>query len=176
MGNEIRRVPADWVHPVYTKETANDPRRIGQFIPLHDDDYETAAEAWMQNYALWREGNHPDQGKSWADQKYFWDYDPPPSQDVYRERKWSESEATHYQMYQTVSEGSPVSPVFATLQELAEYLIANGDFWDQKRGDGGWSRESAEGFVKTGFAMSMIVTQRPSGAVVSTPRDMEYPK
>ncbi len=30
-----------------------------------------------------------------------------------------------FQMWQTVSEGSPISPVFATARELADYLVAN---------------------------------------------------
>lgn len=173
MGREIRRVPADWEHPRYTKDDAPYTNRIGEFIPLYDEDYESAADEWMAQYALWQEGKH---GYQPCDSKYFWEYDSPPSQDSYRARKWSEAEATHYQMYETVSEGTPVSPVCASPQELVEYLIANGDYWDQKRGHGGWHRASAEGFVRTGFAMSMMTTSGPQGTTISTPRDMEYPE
>ena len=58
-------------------------------------------------------------------------------------------------MYETVSEGTPVTPPFATKEELVEYLIEHGDFWDQKRRKEGntimpcdpWTREQAETFV-----------------------------
>lgn len=61
-----------------------------------------------------------------------------------------------WQVWETVSEGSPMTPAFATCGELIDYLVANGDAWDQKRGDGGWSRENAESFVKAAWAPSMI--------------------
>lgn len=61
-----------------------------------------------------------------------------------------------WQVWETVSEGSPVTPAFATREELIDYLVANGDAWDQKRGDGGWSRENAESFVGDGWAPSLI--------------------
>lgn len=39
--------------------------------------------------------------------------------------EWTDKERTHYQMYQTVSEGTPVSPVFATPEGLAKWLADN---------------------------------------------------
>jgi hypothetical protein len=79
-------------------------------------------------------------------------------------------EPTWYQVYETVSEGTPVTPPFETREELVEYLVENGDFWDQKRRAEGprggfqmpcapWSRKSAESFVMgSGGAPSMVVT------------------
>lgn len=161
MGREIRSVTPDWEHP-------KDDR--GKYIPMFNQDYKSAADGWIDSFKDWLEGKYPDQVSGLAkDGDYFWDWaGNPPDRESYRERSWTEKEATHFQMYETVSEGTPVSPVFATLQELAEYLIANGDFWDQKRGNGGWSREAAEAFVKQGFAMSMMFT--PQTGVVE-PRD-----
>ena len=46
---------------------------------------------------------------------------------------------------------------FATKAELVEYLVKNGDFWDQRRGHGGWERKNAEQFVEREFAISMMV-------------------
>ena len=60
-------------------------------------------------------------------------------------------------MYETVSEGTPVSPVFETKAELVEYLVRHGDYWDQSRGDGGWDRKSAEGFVDKEWVMSGMI-------------------
>lgn len=39
---------------------------------------------------------------------------------------WPEEERTHYQMYETTSEGTPISPVFATPEELARWCADNG--------------------------------------------------
>jgi hypothetical protein len=72
-----------------------------------------------------------------------------------------------WQVWETVSEGSPVTPAFSTPEELIEYLVANGDSWDQKRLDGGWERSSAEQFVKSGWAPSLIT----AGGHVYEPRD-----
>lgn len=66
-----------------------------------------------------------------------------------------------WQVWETVSEGSPITPVFATADELVDYLSTNGTTWDQKpsafgRERGPWRREAAEEFVKAGWAPSMI--------------------
>jgi hypothetical protein len=61
-----------------------------------------------------------------------------------------------WQLWETVSEGSPISPVFATAEQLVDYLVELGDVWGQKRGEK-WSRESAEAFVRAGWAPSLMV-------------------
>lgn len=61
-----------------------------------------------------------------------------------------------WQVWENVSEGSPVTPVFATEAELVEYLVAGGDAWDRKRGAPGWSRKDAEAFVRRGGALTML--------------------
>lgn len=55
-----------------------------------------------------------------------------------------------WQMWETVSEGSPITPVFATDSELVDYMV-NGDAWDHK-----WTRQQAEAMVAEGFAMSRM--------------------
>ena len=58
-----------------------------------------------------------------------------------------------YQIWETVSEGSPISPVFATPEALAEYM--NGRAWG---GDKGCSYESWLNFINgPGWASSMVV-------------------
>lgn len=76
-----------------------------------------------------------------------------------------------WQVWETVSEGSPVTPAFASATDLVNHLVANGDAWDQKRGDGGWSRASAEKFVRSGWAPSLISTSTADGGLVVAPRD-----
>lgn len=38
---------------------------------------------------------------------------------------WTEEEATHFMMYETMSEGTPLSPAFATPEELARWCVDN---------------------------------------------------
>lgn len=169
MGREIRRVPGDWEHPTYTADNAPHQDRIGDEIPLYDNDYESVAEEWLADLSLWTCGEHPSQPSKYA--RYFWEYDAPPDEDSYRKRKWTAEEATHFQVYETVSEGTPVTPVFATKAEIIDYLVACGDEWDQSCGSGGWSRENAERFVESEWAPSMMVTVSKSGTTVRQPRD-----
>jgi hypothetical protein len=53
---------------------------------------------------------------------------------------------TAYQIYENVTEGSPVSPVFNSLAELVSWLIAQGV-----------SRQSAEALAERGSAPSFSV-------------------
>jgi hypothetical protein len=53
MGREIRRVPPDWTHPVnkYCPHIGNNPHDGGPcYHPLHDQDYESAAQEWEAKY------------------------------------------------------------------------------------------------------------------------------
>ena len=169
MGREIRRVPPDWEHPRYTAENARRPNMIGQHIPLYDEDYETAAKKWIQEFRQWEDGVHPSQPSKYA--HYFWEYDSPPDPESYRVRRWTLEEATHVQVYETVSEGTPVTPHFETEKELIDWLVLHGDAWDQARHEGGWNREAAERFVKRGSAPSLIVENLPTGVTIKRPRD-----
>lgn len=112
-------------------------------------------------------GKHPDQ----ADYPY-WEYEGAPPDPEYYRPIFAEGEATWYQVYETVSEGTPVTPPFATKQELIDYLVEYGDFWDQHRGEGGWPREAAKRFAEEEWAVSMMAkivdgtvkVKRPRGA------------
>jgi hypothetical protein len=72
-----------------------------------------------------------------------------------------------WQIWETVSEGSPITPVFPTREGLIAYLIEGGDGWDRKRGAGGWTPENAESFVAAQWAPSMIAV----GGHTYEPRD-----
>lgn len=39
--------------------------------------------------------------------------------------KWTPEEATHLMMYESISEGTPISPAFSTAEELARWLTDN---------------------------------------------------
>lgn len=70
-----------------------------------------------------------------------------------------------WQVWETVSEGSPITPVFPTSEGLVDYLATYGTTWDQSRAargaaipGGPWRREAAEKFVNDGFAVSFITS------------------
>jgi len=144
MGREIRRVPAGW-----SKEN-----------PHYDRSWREAVAEWKAGYAEWEAA--PQTDCEW------WDWaGPPPTghEDCYRP-DWTDAERTHYQLYETVSEGTPVTPAFATEDELIDYLVAHGDYWDQRRRRAGhssmpcdpWPRDQAETFVRGGgWAPSMAI-------------------
>ena len=123
MGREVRRVPANWKHP----KKAN-----GQYIPLLDygKPYSQVAREWDEEKAQWKKGYRLDWSK---DGRVFkprtsdetgtytkWNGPRPVPEDFMPE--WPESEKTHYQMYETCSEGTPISPVMASPEELARWL------------------------------------------------------
>jgi hypothetical protein len=160
MGREIRRVPTNWVHP---KAEDRDGYR-----PLFDRPYSKAISEWIENHLLWEAGKHPDQlGGTGKKYRFYAEWDGnAPKVERYRP-EWTSEEATWYQVYETVSEGTPVTPPFATREELVEYLVLNGDFWDQKRRAEGncqmpcqpWPRKQAEAFVfGDGWAPTLIKT------------------
>ena len=156
MGREIRRVPPSWEHP----KDSN-----GNYIPMHNKNFDEAFVAWCEGYRLWRTGNHPNQ-KDYP----FWEWEGyPPHPEHYHHFK--EEEATWYQMYENVTEGTPVTPPFKTKEELIEYLSEHGTFWDQKEGKGGWKCENAEKFVESGYAPSFMVVSSEKGCRIKTPRD-----
>lgn len=179
MGREIRRVPAGWDHPRRERCPHWPTCSTVCFKPMLDEDYDTAAKEWLAGLLAWERGDRPTyfDAKDRATYRYFWDYEGnPPDEDYYRP-KWTDEERTHYQVYETVSEGTPVTPPFATKEELVNYLVEHGDFWDQQptrpgrsRG-GGWAREAAEKFVRSEWAPSIVVERTDTSITIKTPRD-----
>lgn len=178
MGREIRRVPVGWEHPTTIRTFF---RRSGwfeeeSFVPMFDDDYTTVVSEWDQGKSQWEAGTHPDQekssaqGQSWEE---WWGRRPDP--DEYMPA--FDEPCDGWCVYENVSEGTPVTPVFASAEELIDYLVANGDFWDQKRRAEGtsrmncdpWPREQAESFVKrSGWMPSLMII---NGEVKRFPED-----
>lgn len=97
MGREVRRVPATWEHP-------KDAR--GRFIPMH------------QHFSYNEEEIAEGLRDGWLENK-------PPHYGVAVMPDWPEAERTHWQMYETTSEGTPISPVMPTPEALARWLDEN---------------------------------------------------
>ena len=165
-GKEIRRVPPNWEHPKDEQ---------GHYIPLYDEDYETALDKWIHDRALWKAGTHPELLKdpTMIERWKFEDWcGNAPHPEGYREA--FTEEPTWYQMYEDVSEGTPITPPFASKEELVDYLVENGDFWYQESPDDWFkpTREQAEAFVERGWAPGLVV--RNTQDDVEILRDLEY--
>ncbi len=124
MGREVRRVPKGWKHP------RDDS---GQYIPLYDKNFPEAASKWKAEFAQWEngfrkrfypeEGWEPREGDQLTMEFWEWNGDPP-DREFYRP-DWPEESRTHYQMYESTTEGTPISPVFDTPERLARWLADN---------------------------------------------------
>jgi hypothetical protein len=138
MGREIRRVPLDWEHP----------KEDGKYLALYDKTYEDAKAEWLAGLASWQNGTHPDliDNPEFQKKYEYWEWSTgPPNRESYRPE--FTSDPVGYQIYETVSEGTPASPVFATEEEIIEYLVAQG-----------YTPTAATQFVKDKWAISMVYT------------------
>jgi len=137
MGRECRRVPRWWQHP--RDET-------GDLIPLLSGSFSIESKTWKEHYEKWQQGlRHEDDKWIPIEEKNKCSYDewhgPAPKEEDYMP-DWREEEKTHYQMYEDTSEGTPISPVMATPEELARWLVDNNAsaFADQTASYEGWLR------------------------------------
>ncbi len=125
MGREIRRVPSWWEHP-------RDER--GEYIPLFDRSYYEAVRDYEYAVGLWQEGRHPAQSE-WPEQTEGVSYDEwesgPPDLRFYRQESWTEDDASMFVLYETVSEGTPLSPKYESLSGLLQWMLRNGYSQDE---------------------------------------------
>lgn len=144
MGKEIRKVPKGWEHP---------RDKNGKYEPLYDASYTASLEEWFVNHRLWEKGEHPDQKKyqEAKDCKFYAEWADNPPDVTYYPSKWSEEEAVCFQLYETITVGTPLSPVFDTLKELEDWLV-NTQVYDRK---------SAKEFCETGYVLTFGPAQDP---------------
>jgi hypothetical protein len=126
MGREVRRVPADWQHPKHFAAGLRGPEE--RYKPLFQGHlYESGVNEWDEECAKWKAGWRPDYCtddehknmtyEQWSGQR--------PHRDDYMPN-WPIEKCTHLMMYESTSEGTPISPAFATPEELARWLADNG--------------------------------------------------
>jgi len=146
MGREIRRVPPNWNHPINS---------WGAYQPMHEINYSEAAKEWIENFYEHEEKKLKE--PTAIDYGYYWEYDNPPDESYcvpYRRE-----EATWYQVYETVSEGTPVTPPFETQEELIDHLVCFGESLIGKYNNGPVGREAATRFVmETQWVMSGMLS------------------
>src|SRR4030042_1413111 len=103
MGRGVRMVPKDWEHPKN--------ERTGICQPLWDGSYKEEAKKFL------------DMANKEGLQEAV-DYMGCPREEDYMP-DWKPEERTHFMMYEDTSEGTPISPAFATPEELARWLADN---------------------------------------------------
>jgi hypothetical protein len=175
MGRKIRRVPPNWKHPEEWRwqtvtpwvvghydlaldelECLNRIRGVGpfwqevklrSFVPMFDESIEEAQDEWdayrvdhTEEETTDRHGRRPD-----AHAPRGYDEETGHGPEVYRPN-WTDAERTAYQVYETVSEGTPVSSVFPTVDDLRAWLIEQGH-----------SEAAADKFIEWGSVPSMVV-------------------
>lgn len=77
-----------------------------------------------------------------------------------------------WQLWQTVSEGGPVTPVFKTAEGLVDYLSTRGEVLSDGTNDGPYAREAAEALVSQGFSAGSGFTTG-DGVLVDSARNAD---
>lgn len=145
MGRELRKVPANWQHPKMSN---------GNHQPLFNEYYKDALDEWLKNHNAWIDGTHPDLLEDPAlKEKYpfyaMWDNNPPDIE-YYHHVKYKPEDLTHIQLYETTSEGTPVSPVFpaSDIEKLCEWAAENcTTFADFKASKEQWLKMLKDGML-----------------------------
>lgn len=119
MGREVRMVASDWKHPI--------DKTHGGFVPLYPGwRFEADAKLWDEDAAKWERGEYPDYADeddikagylNWAGRR------PDPKKYM---PNWTPERAAFYMMYETATEGTPISPAFITPEDLARWLADTG--------------------------------------------------
>lgn len=158
MGREVRRVPENWEHPMDWDHKDHHGRHHHK--PLYEgytdalDEWTAEREFWdndSDDPGRWNNGEARMESKRSGESADLWHGSRPESGDYMPE--WSEAERTHYQMYETTSEGTPLSPVLDTPEKLARWLT------DNEASASGDLTASYEGWLRVcngGYAPSMV--------------------
>ena len=150
MGREVRRVPPNWEHPKGPNPYTGKER----YKPQLETPFKDAVKEWEDGFVKWIEG---DKGEYWDDETCdpnttYWEWaGEPPNRDHYVD--YGDTDPTWYQFYETVSEGTPLTPPFETKAELVDYLVKHGTFWGCRP----WPRNKAEAMVEAGWTMSGMI-------------------
>jgi len=96
MSREIRKVAVDWKHP---KDDQGNYVPCFEYFPYEDEISEGLRDGWLD--------------------------DEPPNYGCCVMPSWSDSERSHYQMYETTSEGTPIGPVLESPEAVAHWCVDN---------------------------------------------------
>lgn len=151
MGRKVRMVPSTWEHP----------KKNGKFIPLLNGPFAPDLANWAEEALQWDNGFR----RNYSDNTFAprtsdetgtyaeWAGECPRQEDYMPE--WSADVATFLMMYETTTEGTPISPAFATPEELAHWLADTGAsaFGDMTASYDAWLAT-----CKRGWAVSAVMS------------------
>lgn len=163
MGREVRRVPANWQHP-------KDQR--GRYIALFDGSgYAARLSEWEEEAAKWARGEFPEYASEESRKLTYeeWNGKRPDAADYMP--RWTAEEATHFMMYEDTSEGTPISPAFATPEELARWLVDNNAsaFGSDTASYSSWLRVARGGFACSAIVVGGHMVNGVDGLTAATP-------
>ena len=164
MGREVRRVPKDWAHPLNERSRPK-PLIDGSFAKAKAE-YELGKQKWDEGLVDDLEGGWKPKSEEASRYSYEdWAGGCPREADYMPD--WPEEQRTHLQMYETTTEGTPISPVMATPEELARWLADNKASAFAGRTA---TYEQWLATIKAGWAVSGVIVngQIKSGVEVST--------
>lgn len=162
MGREVRMVPPGFEHP-------KDKR--GNYIPLLKGPFSKCLAEWDEESAAWDRGEVLDYS-TWPEKRTFKPRSDGTVSETYEDYagsrpvaadympEFAEGTATHLCMYENTSEGTPISPTFATPEELARWLADNNA---SAFGGMGATYEQWLATCKSGYAPSMVLSLGPAG-------------
>jgi len=133
MGREVRMVPKNWEHP---------KDKSGNYIALFDSDFEECADNWDKEYSKWNRGIYPVYANEESKKMGYEEFEGErPDKNDYMP-SFLDGTKNYYMMYETTTEGKPISPAFETPEELARWL------YDNKASAFGDSTASYEGWLR----------------------------
>jgi hypothetical protein len=161
MGRELRKVKEGWEHPKYeNKILESHPHLADRHIPLHGRSFSEELATWNKGKEMWDKGFvedwHWDKASEWKPKEREhegtsfseWAGNKPVKKNYMPD--WKEEEKTHIQLYETTTEGTPISPVFREdeLEKLCEYAEKNcTTFADYRASKEGWFKMLSDGLV-----------------------------
>lgn len=117
MASELRRVHKDWQHP----------KKDGEYVRLFGGSWSANARRWDARKARWDAGERPDYAGPEHTTLSYEDWDGArPFVDEYMP-DWPMAERTHFQLYECVTEGTPVSPVFDSVEAMIRWHADQGE-------------------------------------------------
>lgn len=115
----VRRVPLHYEHPKKQRYDYRTMTYVEDFQPVFDRFYVPAVREWLANWELWQKGEHPDQQVEDAPGYSYEDWDGPgPDPDFhYPGAAWPKGTEMGICMYESVTEGTPISRVYPDTPE-----------------------------------------------------------
>ena len=123
---------------------------------MYDEPFSKAVKEWKKHFLTWEKGynlelNRP---RTDADTEEYWEYNGNPPDHAFYRPDWPEETRTHYQMYESVPKGTPISPPMESPEALARWLADN----DANAGAGATaSYEAWLRVCQSGWAPSLVL-------------------